>query len=137
MQPQIHLIDETWIGAGPERTSAALADSGMWPSWWPTLQLTVTRDRGLKGIQWAARSRAGVHRALAGTVEVWLEPMHDGVLLHHFVRLDPVDGRPLGRRRQARLLREFGWQGKQAFWSLKDGLEARDTEARSRPPAGR
>lgn len=124
MQPQIHLIDETWIEAGLERTSAAVANSEMWRVWWPTLHLTVTRNRGLKGIQWAARTRAGADPELAGTVEIWLEPMSGGVLLHHFVRLDPADRRPLGHRRQARVLRQLGWQGKRAFWQLKDELEA-------------
>ena len=124
MQPQIHLIDETWIEAGVEKTAVAVANPARWPAWWPDLQLTVTRDRGLKGIQWAARSPAGTRSALTGTVELWLEPVRDGVLLHHFLRLDALDGRPLSRRQALRVSRRLAWQAKRVFWQLKDDLEA-------------
>lgn len=123
MQPQIHLIDETWIDADVERTSAAVADPVVWRLWWPTLYLTVTRDRGRKGIQWAARSATGSDVDLTGTVELWLEPVKSGVLLHHYLRLDPTDG-PLSRRQVRRLTRDFAWQAKRVFWKLKDDLEA-------------
>jgi len=105
----------------------AVADPQLWQQWWPTLNLTVTRARGLKGWQWQADARAGIKPALAGSVELWLEPLAGGVLLHHYVRLDPVDGRILPRRRRARLERKFGWQGKRVFWRLKDDLERRAT----------
>ncbi|HEX2902537.1 MAG TPA: hypothetical protein VHO01_03700 [Jatrophihabitans sp.] len=61
---------------------------------------------------------------LVGTVELWLEPIQDGVLLHHFLRLDPLDGSRLPDRRAARLTRDFAWQAKRSFWQLKDELEA-------------
>ncbi len=133
MQPQIHLIDETWIDADVARTSAAVASPVVWRLWWPALYLTVTRDRGLKGIQWSARSipeerrwprgmTSGGRVQLAGTVELWLEPAHSGVLLHHYLRLDPT-GRPLSRRQADRLTRRFAWQAKRVFWRLKDDLE--------------
>lgn len=134
MQPQIHLVDETWIEAGVDKTSAAVANPVRWRLWWPTLHLTVTRDRGLKGIQWAARSLGGAEPALAGTVELWLEPFRDGVLVHHFLRLDPVDGKELPRRTAARTTRRFAWQAKRAFWQLKDELEA--TSVRAGAPRG-
>jgi hypothetical protein len=126
MQPQIHLIDETWIDAPAGTVSAVVADPANWQRWWPTLSLTVTRDRQLKGIQWAAGGRArdaGRAIELAGTVEIWLEPYRDGVLLHHFLRLDPV-GRRLSRRSAAVRTRRFAWHAKRVFWQLKDELEA-------------
>jgi len=133
MQPQIHLVDETWLAVEPNRVVAEVTDPANWARWWPPLTLRVTRDRGLKGMQWAAVSRpvssskltGWRHRpALAGTVEIWLEPMLGGVLLHHYLRLDPVGDRRLGRRAADRVTRRFAWQAKRQFWQLKDRLEA-------------
>jgi hypothetical protein len=128
MQPRIHLIDETWIDAPADAVANEVATPGMWRMWWPTLSLTVTRDRGLKGQQWTAGGQAPSHRfrrarPLTGTVEIWLEPMRGGVLLHHYLRLDPV-GEQLSRRASERITRDFAWHAKRQFWQLKDRLEA-------------
>jgi len=128
MQPQIHLVDETWLAVEPDQVVAEVTDPANWARWWPSLELRVTRDRGVKGMQWAALSRPtsrplGQAR-LAGTVEIWLEPMLGGVLLHHYLRLDPADDRRLGRRAADRVTRRFAWQAKRQFWQLKDRLEA-------------
>jgi hypothetical protein len=125
MQPQIHLVDETWIDAAPEEVSSAVADPANWQRWWPYLSLTVTRDRGLKGMQFGAApaaERAG-WPALSGTVEIWLEPFKAGVILHHFLRLEPAGGRPLSPRAGRRWNRQAGWHAKRVFWQLKDDLE--------------
>lgn len=119
MQPQIHLIDETWIDAPVPTVSAVISDPANWPRWWPDLHLTVTRDRGFKGLQWAASSKL-----LRGTVEIWLEPYRNGVILHHYLRLDPVQVPVLPRRTAAVLTRRLAWHAKRAFWQLKDELEA-------------
>lgn len=125
MQPQVHLIDETWIDAPPETVSAVVGAPANWPRWWPYLSLTVTRDRELKGMQFAAGpAPAAGWPALAGTVEIWLEPFKEGVILHHFLRLAPVGGEQLPGRVARRLTRRAGWQAKQVFWQLKDSLEA-------------
>jgi hypothetical protein len=153
VQQQIHLIDQTWIDAPVRTVSAVVADCANWRLWWPGLDLTVTRDRKDKGIQWAARSRPVAPRLagrvgqlfggrvtqrlaqpavgrfgrpvveLAGTVEIWLEPYRDGVILHHFVRLDPTGDR-LSDRAAAAHRRRLAWHAKQVFWQLKDELEA-------------
>jgi len=129
VQPQIHLIDEAWIDAPVRTVSAAVADCANWRRWWPWLDLTVTRDRKLKGFQWVARSDSVRRRfgrsmpALAGTVEIWLESHRDGVILHHYLRLDPVDGL-LSDRAAAAITRRFAWHAKRVFWQLKDELEA-------------
>jgi hypothetical protein len=129
VQPQIHLIDETWIDAPVRTVSAAVADGANWQRWWPSLELTITRDRKLKGIQWAARSRPARRigrppTGLSGTVVIWLEPHRDGVILHHFLRLDPVDGRRLSGRAAAGRTKRFAWHAKRVFWQLKDELES-------------
>src|SRR6185312_7754690 len=54
VQQQIHLIDQTWIDAPVRTVSAVVADCANWRRWWPGLELTVTRDRKDKGIQWSA-----------------------------------------------------------------------------------
>ena len=121
MQPQIHLIDETWIAAPPAVIAEVVADPDNWPKWWPGLQLTVTRNRGIKGMQWAARGDD--QPVLAGTAEVWIEPFAEGAIVHHYLRLDPVGRARLSRRRAARTQRRFAWQAKRAFWPVKDELE--------------
>ncbi len=137
MQPQVHLVDETWIDAAPETVSAVVSDPASWRRWWPYLQLTVTRDRGVKGMQFAAGpaavrpgprpARASLIRrrrpALTGTVEIWLEPFKSGVILHHFLRLEPAAGERLSARGARRLARELSWHAKRVFWQLKDDLE--------------
>lgn len=124
MQPQVHLVDETWIDAPPATVSAAVREPANWPHWWPYLRLTVTRDRGVKGMQFAAAAApAAGWPALAGTVEIWLEPFKSGVILHHFLRLAPAGGEALSERAARRATRQAGWHAKQVFWQLKDGLE--------------
>ena len=125
MQPQIHLIDDTWIDAPPGHSVGRGRRSGELAGLVAHLRLTVTRDRGLKGIQFAAGpAPAGGWPALAGTVEIWLEPFKAGVILHHFLRLDPVGGASCRRRVAAPGDPAVRWHAKQVFWRLKDELEA-------------
>jgi len=132
MDPHIHLIDETWIAASPAALAAVVAEPGNWVRWWPDLELTVSRDRGIKGIEWTARTVAR-GSGLAGSVEIWLEPFAEGVILHHFLRLTVVSGRPLSRRRFAARQRDYAWRAKRVFWPVKDELE----RAGRAPDAGR
>ena len=121
MPPQIHLIDQTWIDASAQTVSSVVADSANWGSWWPDLILTVTRDRGIKGMQWAA---AGEY---SGSVEIWLETCKSGVILHHFLRLEPSSGQRLSRGQVSRRTRQLAWHAKRVFWELKDQLESPGT----------
>ena len=99
--------------AAPAAVAAVVRDPDRWLGWWPDLRLSVFQDRGDAGVRWNVRG------ALTGSMEVWLEPCKDGVLLHHYVRCDRSDGRPVRlrerRRRQAR--------AKAIFWAVKDELE--------------
>ena len=79
----IQIADETFIAADGALVGAAIADQSQWRRWWPDLHLQVTEDRAEKGIRWA------VTGALTGTMEIWLEPMLDGVLLHYFLHAEP------------------------------------------------
>lgn len=119
MEPTIHLADDSWIDAPPELVAAAVADASRWPGWWPTLELRVARDRGVKGIQWQVRGR------YRGSAEIWLEPMTGGVVLHHFLRLEVAEpaGSAMSRRAVRAATRRFAWHAKRVFWQLKDELE--------------
>jgi hypothetical protein len=58
-----------------------------------------------------------------GTMEIWLEAVLDGVVLHHYVRLDPV-GEGLTENRLRELTTTYAMEWKQRVFALKDELEA-------------
>jgi hypothetical protein len=99
--PAVDVIDETFLAVPPATVAAAFADPGAWRRFWPDLRLEVYADRGDQGVRWTVRG------ALVGTMEVWLEPVLDGTVLHYFLRADFPDGaagRPLkeiARRQRA------------------------------------
>ena len=78
----------------------------------------MTRDRGIKGQQWAVRG------ALTGSMEIWLEPVGPGTVVHWFLRADPLEGARAGSSRgldKERQRRVKAWKA-HAF-ALKDRLE--------------
>lgn len=90
------VIDETFLAVPPRTVATAFADPGAWRRFWPDLRLEVYADRGDEGLRWTVRG------ALVGTMEVWLEPMLDGTVLHYFLRADLPPGVPVGRSRLTR-----------------------------------
>jgi hypothetical protein len=121
--PAIDVVDSTWFAARPSAVAALMAEPANWRRWWPDLTLRVEEWRGDKGVRWLVSSVAAGGPRLTGTAEVWLEPMHEGVVAHAFLRLDTGTGR-LGRRRRERLIRRYRLRTKQAFWALADQLDA-------------
>lgn len=117
--PRIDLIDETFVVASVVRVADQVRDRQRWRSWWPDLRLTVVQDRAEAGVRW------NVTGALIGSMEVWIEPWGDGVIVHYYLRADLArPGRGDARdERRARAMR-----AKQIFWQLKDDLEG------DRPP---
>jgi hypothetical protein len=85
--PSVDVVDETFIAVPQKVVAGVFADPSSWPRYWPDLTLRVYADRGAEGLRWT------VHGALVGTMEVWLEPMLDGTLLHYFLRADFPPGR--------------------------------------------
>ncbi|QUQ67763.1 polyketide cyclase / dehydrase and lipid transport [Kutzneria sp. CA-103260] len=81
--PAVDVVDETFLVVPPAALAAVFSDRANWPRFWPDLRLSVYVDRGDAGIRWT------VQGALTGTMEVWLEPVLDGTLLHYFLRADP------------------------------------------------
>lgn len=136
--PAIDVVDSTWFGARPAAVAAVVAEPANWRRWWPDLTLEVHEWRKEKGIRWLVPAVGGIGRGLAGSAEVWLEPMADGVVAHFFLRLDAPAGQRLSRRRAERVATAYRRRTKQAFWALADRLDpgrmARHTSA-ARPPA--
>lgn len=119
--PDVDVVDSTWICANPAVVAATVAEPANWRRWWPDLDLAVEEWRGEKGVRWTVRP--GSSGTEAGTMEVWLEPAFDGVVVHYFLRLDSVDGRPMRRRRRERITRAHRLRAKQVFWGLGDQLD--------------
>ena len=126
--PQLDLVDETFVVAEPARVAALVRDPRRWADWWPDLRLGVFQDRGDAGVRWNVRG------ALTGSMEVWLEPYGDGVIVHHYVRCDPPGG-PLPPAAAARQRRRRQRHAKRVFWALKDELERGRRPGEPRPPA--
>jgi hypothetical protein len=80
----IQIADETFVCADPVDIGAAVANPSSWRRWWPDLRLQVVEDRGPAGQRWT------VAGALTGTMEVWLETVMDGVILHYFLHAEPA-----------------------------------------------
>jgi hypothetical protein len=119
--PAVDVVDETFLVVPPAALAAVFADRANWSRFWPDLRLSVYVDRGDAGIRWTVRG------ALTGTMEVWLEPVLDGTLLHYFLRADPPE--PFRRPRdQLAAIRGRQTAAKAIALDLKRDLEA------GRPP---
>lgn len=118
-------MDETFVAVAPDLVAKCLANPRLWRQWWPQLTLSVDNNRGVEGIQWSVAGE------LDGSAEMWLEPWHDGVIVHWFLRAEPcTDRSPWWRRRPSpeRLQHTYVTSYKRCVHALKDALEA------GRPP---
>jgi hypothetical protein len=118
--PAIDIVDSTWICATPAVVAAVVAQSSNWAVWWPELELVVDERRGEKGVRWTVGPAPS---GTTGSMEVYLEPAFDGVVVHYFLRLDPAAGRRMSRRRRRRVTDFHRRRVKQAFWALGDQLD--------------
>lgn len=119
----IQIADETFVAADPAEIGAAVSDPPNWRRWWPDLRLDVVEDRKDKGIRWT------VTGALTGTMEIWLEPMLDGALLHYFLHGEPAGAAAwqLAGMNMAKVNHRRRVAGKKMAFEVKTMLE------RSRP----
>ena len=123
--PSVDVVDETFVVVPPELLAAEFATPARWRALWPDLDLEVMTDRGAAGFRWT------VTGALVGSMEVWLEPVLDGTVLHYFLRAEPPVPRPArwaaaeAQRRQR--------AAKSIAFACKDRLEA--GRAAGEPPA--
>lgn len=114
------MADETFVAASPEAVGRAVGDRAGWRRWFPDLLLEVVEDRAEKGVRWT------VAGPLTGTMEIWLEPVLDGVVLHYFLHAEPtgavtaeparMDLPDLNHRRRV--------AGKRMAFEVKNTLEA-------------
>ncbi|MFE2753971.1 polyketide cyclase / dehydrase and lipid transport [Actinosynnema sp. NPDC059335] len=114
--PSVDVVDETFLAVPPAVVAAAFAPPAAWARFWPDLTLEVYADRGTEGLRWT------VGGALVGTMEVWLEPVLDGTLLHYFLRADLPAG--ASDRRVRREVRRRQLAAKEVSLGLKMILEA-------------
>jgi hypothetical protein len=115
----IQIADETFVCADPVDVGAAVGEPSNWRRWWPDLRLTVIEDRGPMGHRWT------VTGALTGTMEVWLQPVLDGVILHYFVHAEPsgATARGLARMDLAKVNHRRRVAGKNMAFEVKRKLE--------------
>ena len=121
----IQIADETFVAADPVEVGRAIADSASWLRWWPDLRLTVVEDRAEAGHRWT------VTGALTGTMEIWLEPVLDGVVLHYFLHAEPsgvaaweLAKMNLAKMNMAKLNHRRRVAGKNMAFEVKRRLEA-------------
>src|SRR3954447_13359844 len=115
----IQIADETFVAADPVEVGRAVGDRASWRRWWPDLLLTVVENREDKGHRWT------VAGALTGTMEIWLEPVLDGVVLHYFLHAEPsgVAAWQLARMKPAKLTHRRRVAGKKMAFEVKAKLE--------------
>jgi hypothetical protein len=124
--PAIDVADEVFLTV-PQRVLAdSLADPALCRRYWPDLTLVVHADRGEQGMCWT------VGGALTGSMEVWLEPVLEGTVLHYFLRAELAQ-RPASRRQAAAETRRRRLAAREMAFALKDRFE-RD-RAPGCPPA--
>jgi len=116
----IQIADETFVSADPAEAGMAVGDPANWRRWWPDLRLTVVEDRGEVGHRWT------VAGALTGTMEVWLQPALDGVILHYFLHAEPsgVAAWQLQKMNLAKMNHQRRVAGKEMAFEVKRRLEA-------------
>lgn len=133
----IQVADETFVAASAHDAPRVLADRSRWRRWWPDLHLTVVEDRVEQGMRWSISGGAN------GTMEVWLEEVLDGFVLHYFMHAEPAetdDGVAEGSaRRRAAWLASANHRrrvaGRAMSTEVKDRLEA--GRAAGEPAVGR
>jgi hypothetical protein len=116
----IQVADQTFVAANAADVGQAVADPSSWQRWWPDLRLDVIEDRAGKGLRWA------VTGPLTGTMEIWLEPVLDGVLLHYFLHAEPSGAAAwqLTRMNPAKMTHRRRVAGKRMAFEVKSVLEA-------------
>ena len=117
----IQVADQTFVAAPGAAVAEVLADRARWRRWWPDLTLEVREDRADKGIRWT------VSGGVTGTMEVWLEPSLDGVILHYFLHAEPSRRATSGPAAMRELLaanRARRVAGKRMSFEIKARLEA-------------
>jgi ribosome-associated toxin RatA of RatAB toxin-antitoxin module len=123
--PSLDISCDDLVVADPAYVAERLGADTLWREWWPELTLTPSERRGLEGVRWA------VTGAAIGTAEWWLEQVRDGVVVHWYLRVDPVG--PAGPRRLRKLQERYVARYRERLWRLKDELETGRAAGVGRP----
>lgn len=123
--PSLDISCDDLVVADPAYVAERLGADTLWREWWPELTLTPSERRGLEGVRWA------VTGAAIGTAEWWLEQVRDGVVVHWYLRVDPVG--PAGPRRLRKLRERYVARYRERLWRLKDELEGGRAAGVGRP----
>jgi hypothetical protein len=113
----IQVADEIFVAANPEAVGRAVGDRARWRRWFPDLLLEVVQDRADNGVRWT------VAGPLTGTMEIWLEPVLDGVVLHYFLHAEPT-GAAAETVNLAAVTHQRRVAGKRMAFEVKNTLEA-------------
>ena len=116
----IQVADQTFVAADPAAVGRAVGDRAGWHRWFGDLSLDVVEDRAEKGVRWT------VAGPLVGTMEVWLEPVLDGVVLHYFLHAEPSGADPakIATMNTAAMNHRRRVAGKRMAFEVKNALEA-------------
>jgi len=116
----VQVADETFVAASPVAVGRAVGDRASWRRWFPDLRLAVVEDRADKGLRWT------VAGPLTGTMEIWLEPVLDGVVLHYFLHAEPTGAQPvqLAKMDLPGMVHQRRVAGKRMAFEVKNALEA-------------
>ena len=108
--PGLDLVDETLVLAPAAELRDIFCDEQAWKTL--GMDLRCYEDRGIDGKRWTLSG------SLTGTAEVWLEPSHDGVIVHVYLQADPGP-----RRSRARLDRRYAVPVKRWILDVKSGYD--------------
>ena len=118
--PLFDLSDQSYVRVPPTAVRADPAGPVSLSAWVPALGLETVADRDDEGVLWRAQAVTGAGRSAVrwrGTAEVWLEPWHDGTVVHLYVRLDPLAS-PVPARRVERMRSSLvrRWKQRMQAW---------------------
>ena len=116
----IQVADETFVAASAAAVGLAVGERAGWRRWFPDLLLDVVEDRADKGVRWT------VSGSLTGTMEIWLEPVLDGVVLHYFLHAEPTGAadRQVATMDLPAMTHRRRVAGKRMAFEVKNTLEA-------------
>lgn len=118
--PVVDVSDETFVRAAPLTVRAALEAPGVLDRLWPGLEREVAQDRGAKGVRWWTGGE------VTGRLEIWLEEVPGGTIVHHFVHGEQQGGRRRWQRcRPRRWEQRHRRRWKDGVHAIKDELEGR------------
>jgi hypothetical protein len=88
----IDIGDETYVAVAPSLLAPGLTNPSVLRDWFAGLQFEVFMDRAEKGTRWSITGE------IEGSMEVWLEPVASGTVVHWFVRGESSGRRDLTRQ---------------------------------------